>query len=123
MKKIYTDFYHRLVEAVSDEHTRQSLLTVLISCSGTLSEKKIAQLSSSKVTGSSFLNTLGLEEQPRLLAPLVFAMTQVEQLQTLSEEMAAQLNQGTTCTHMHGSILIECFSFFVYSCDHCIVLV
>ena len=97
MKKIYTDFYHRLVEAVSDEHTRQSLLTVLISCSGTLSEKKIAQLSSSKVTGSSFLNTLGLEEQPRLLAPLVFAMTQVEQLQTLSEEMAPQLNQGTTC--------------------------
>ena len=61
LKEVYTDFYHRLVEAVSDEHTCQSLLTQL-SSSALISEEKIAQLTSSKVTGSSFLKTLGLEE-------------------------------------------------------------
>ena len=97
LKKIYTDFYHRLVEAVSDEHTCQSLLTQL-SSSALISEKKIAQLS--VVTGSSFLKTLGLEEEPHLLVPLVSAMSQVEQLQTLAGEMTAQLKQGTYI-HMH----------------------
>ena len=106
---MYTDFYHHLVEAVSDDHTCLSLLTQLGSGSGLISKEKIAQLSSSKVTGSSFLKTLGLEEEPHLLVPLVSAMSQVEQLQTLAEEMAAQLKQGT-CTYMHGSILIECFT-------------
>ena len=91
---IYTNFYHRLVEAVSDEHTCQSLLTQLNS-SALISEEKIAQLSSSKVTGSSFLKTLGLEEDPHLLVPLVSAMSRVEQMQTLAEKMSAMMNQGT----------------------------
>ena len=68
---VYTDFYQRLVDAVSDEHTCQSLLTQLRSSSALISEEKIAQLSSSKVTGSSFLKTLGLEEEPHVLVPLV----------------------------------------------------
>ena len=118
LKKIYTDFYHRLVEVVSDEHTCQSLLTQLSSGSALISIEKMAQLSSSKITGSSFLKTLGLEEEPHLLVPLVSAMSQVEQLQTLSEEMGAKLKQGTTCTHMHDSILIECFTFCRY-CSRC----
>ena len=90
---MYTDFYHRLVEAVSDEHTCQSLLTQL-SSSALISEEKIAQLTSSKVTGSSFLKTLGLEEEPHLLVPLVSAMSGVEQLQTLAGEVSAMLKQG-----------------------------
>ena len=97
---IYTDFYHRLVVAVSDEHTCQSLLTQL-SSPALISEKKIAQLISSKITGSSFLKTLGLEEEPHLLVPLVSAMSGVEQLQTLAENMSAVLRskQGTYCTY------------------------
>ena len=51
--------------------------------------EKIAQLISSKATGSSFLKTLGLEEEPHLLVPLVSAMSRVKQLQTLAEEMSA----------------------------------
>ena len=90
LKEVYTDFYHRLVEAVSDEHTCQSLLTQLSSTT-LISKEKIARLSSSKVTGSSFLNTLGLEEEPHILVPLVSAMSQVEQLQTLAREMNSNL--------------------------------
>ena len=90
LKEVYTDFYHRLVEAVSDEHTCQSLLTQF-SSSALISDEKISQLSSSKVTGSSFLKTLGLEEEPHLLVPLISAMSQVEQLQTLAEEMNSNL--------------------------------
>ena len=102
LKEVYTDFYHRLVEAVSDEHTCQSLLTQL-SSSALISEEKIAQLTSSKVTGSSFLKTLGLEEEPHLLVPLVSAMSGVEQLQILAEKMDIKLHtrQGmyfSTCS-------------------------
>ena len=61
----------------------------------------MAQLSSSDVTGSLFLKTLGLEEEPHLLVPLVSAMSQVEQLQTLAEKMTAELKKGTlTCIKM-----------------------
>ena len=93
---MYTDFYHHLVEAVSDAHTCQPLLNQL-SYPALISEEKITQLTSSKVTGSSFLKTLGLEEEPRLLVPLVIAMLGVKQLQTLAEEMSALLRskQGT----------------------------
>ena len=105
LKKIYTDFYHGLVEAVSDEHTCHSLLTQL-SYSALISDEKIAQLSSSNVTGSSFLKTLGLEEEPHLLVPLVSAMSQVEQMQTLAEEVNSALRskQGTCMTYTCGCI-------------------
>ena len=86
MKEIYTEFYHPLVEAVSVEHTCQSILTQL-SSSARISEEKVAQLISSKVTGSSFLKALGLEEKPHLLVPIVSAMSRVEQLQELTENV------------------------------------
>ena len=88
-----------MVEAVSDEHTCQSLLTQF-SSSALISEEKIARLSSSKGTGSSFLNTLGLEEEAHLLVPLVNAMSRVEQIQTLAEKMTTAMKpkQGI---HMH----------------------
>ena len=90
----------RLVEAVSNEHTCQYLLTQL-SSPALISEEKIAQLTSSKVTGSSFLKTLGLEEEPHLLVPLVSAMSRVEQIQTLAEKMSAMMNQGTIIYSMY----------------------
>ena len=88
-----------MVEGVSDERTCQSLLTQF-SSSALISEEKIAQLSSSKVTGSSFLKTLGLEEEPHILVPLVNAMSRVEQMQTLAENMSTAMKpkQGI---HMH----------------------
>ena len=53
-------------------------------------------MTSSKVTGSSFLKTLGLEEEPHLLVPLVSAMSGVEKLLTLTGEMTdtLRLKQG-----------------------------
>ena len=93
---MYADFYHRLVETVSDEHTCQSLLTQL-SYPALISEEKITQLTPSRASGRSFLKTLGLEEEPHLLVPLVIAMSGVKQLQTLAGEMSAVLisKQGT----------------------------
>ena len=63
-------------------------------------------MASSKVTGSSFLKTLGLEEEPHLLVPLVSAMSGVEQLQTLAENMSSVLRpkQGTIL-YMHVPLL------------------
>ena len=60
-------------------------------------------MTSSKVTGSSFLKTLGLEEEPHLLVPLVSAMSGVEQLQTLAGEMTAVMRskQGTCTINAH----------------------
>ena len=115
LKEIYTDSYHLLVEAVSDEHTCQSLLTRLGS-SALISEKK-AQLTSSKVTGSSFLKTLGLEEEPHLLVPLVSAMSGVEQLQTLAEKMSNTLKskQLGTC--------INCSAYLMWSIGRFVTLI
>ena len=48
-------------------------------------------------SGRSFLETLGLEKEPRVLVPLVNAMSGIEQLQTLAEEMffVMRSKQGT----------------------------
>ena len=108
LKEVYGAYYHQMVGAVSDEQVCQSLVDQL-RLSAVIPDEKIAQLSSSKVTGSSFLKTLGLEEETHLLVPLVSAMSRVEQLQTLAKEMTTVLKQGT-CTHMHGSMLIACFT-------------
>ena len=106
LKEVYTCFYHRLVEAVSDEHTCQSLLS-----SSALISENIAQLTSSKVTGSSFLKTLGLEEEPHLLVPLVSAMSGVEQLQTLAGEISATMrsNQGMAILCLCISVYLNAF--------------
>ena len=92
VKQVYTEFYHQLVEAVSDPLTCQSLTAQLHSTT-LISREKIAQLSSSQTSGSGFLEVLGVEEEPHLLTVLMKKMVGVEQLQTLAEQMTAQLSE------------------------------
>ena len=91
VKQVYTEFYHQLVEAVSDPLTCQSLTAQLHSTT-LISREKIAQLSSGQTSGSGFLEVLGVEE-PHLLIVLMEKMARVEQLQTLAEQMTARLNE------------------------------
>ena len=65
VKQVYTEFYHVLVDAVSDPLTCQSLTaqlhpTILISL------EKITQLSSGQTSRSEFLKVLVAEEEPHL---------------------------------------------------------
>ena len=93
LKQVYTDFYHQLVDAVSDPHTCQSLTTQLKSTT-LMSQEKIAQLSSGQDTGGQYLRTLGLEEEPQLLTVLMEKMAGMEQLQKLVEQMSTCLTES-----------------------------
>ena len=86
VKQVYTEFYHQLVDAVSDPLTCQSLAAQLHS---TISQEKIAQLSSGQTSGSEFLKVLGVEEEPHLLTVLMEKKAEAKQLQTLAELMTA----------------------------------
>ena len=96
LKEVYSTFYHQLVGAISDEQVCQSLSTQLRS-SAVIPEEKISQLISSRASGSSFLNILGVEEKSYVIAVLIKSMSAVEQLQTLASEMNDLLRskQGT----------------------------
>ena len=86
LKEVYSAFYHQLVDAISDEQVCQSL-SIQLRLSAVIPEEKISQLISSRASGSSFLNILGVEEQSDLVAVLIKSMSAVEQLQTLAREM------------------------------------
>ena len=93
LKQVYTDFYHQLVEAVSDPLTCQSLTAQLHSTT-LISQEKIAQLSSGQDTGGRYLRVLGLEEEPELLIVLMEKMAGMEQLQKLVEQMSTCLTES-----------------------------
>ena len=92
VKQVYTEFYHQLVEAVSDPHTCQSLAAQLHSTT-LISQEKITQLSSGQTSGSEFLKVLGVEEEPHLLTVLMEKMGGMEQLQKLAEQMTVRLRK------------------------------
>ena len=91
LKQVYIEFYHQLVDAVSDPLTCQSLIAELHPTT-LISQEKITQLSSGQHTGSSFLKVLGVEEDPQLLTVLMEKMANVEQLQTLWKSMSTRLS-------------------------------
>ena len=107
MKQVYTEFYHQLVDAVSDPLTCQSLTAQLHSTT-LISQEKIAQLSSGQTSGSEFLKVLGVEEEPHLLTVLMEKMAGVKQLQTLAEPMNARLNE------LQGIIVFDCLCLCVH---------
>ena len=102
LKQIYTEFYDKLVDALSDKEAYGSLIPHFLS-TDLIPEEKKALLSSSQASGSFLLKHLGIEEKPQLLKVLMDKMTEVKQFQTLAEEMftrLAELKQGTdVCTY------------------------
>ena len=101
VKLVYTEFYHQLVEAVSDPHTCQSLTAQLRSTTW-ISQEKIAELSHGGITGSDLLNVLGVAKEPHLLTVLIEKMAGVKQLQRLAELMSARL-----CEVKQGACLLQ----------------
>ena len=93
LKQVYTQFYHQLVDAVSDPHTCQSL-TAQLHPTPLISQEKIAQLSSRQDTGGQYLRVLGLEDEPLLLAVLLEKMEEVKPLQELAKQMSASLTES-----------------------------
>ena len=95
--KVYKDFYHQLVDVLSDCNTHRSIVSQLCSKS-VMSEKMAAQTTSTQERGRSLLKALGLEEKPHKLRELITVMMEVEKAKSLAEEMTAQLSkseQGT----------------------------
>ena len=111
LKQLYTEFYHQLVEAVSDPDTCHSLTTQLHSTS-LLSEEKKAMLSSSVASGRSFLNVLGVEEEPHLVTVLMEKMSAVKELQTLSEDMSDWLNGSKQGIAALVCVLVMCLYYW-----------
>ena len=68
---------------------------------------KIAQLTSSQASGSSFLTIIGLEENCQFLSPILVAMREIEELQTLAEEILAALSKRGTILSNLLSILLH----------------
>ena len=93
MKQVYAQFYHQLVDAVSDPHTCQSLTAQLHPIT-LISQEKIAQLSSRQDTGGQYLRVLGLEDEPLLLAVLLEKMEEVKPLQELAKQMSTSLTES-----------------------------
>ena len=119
VKQVYTEFYHQLVDAVSDPLTCQSF-TAQLHPTTLISQEKIAQLSSGQTSVSEFLKVLGVEEEPHLLTVLMEKMVGVEQLQTLAEQMTARLSelwQGMYLAH-YVCVCVLC----VCACMHVLVL-
>ena len=111
VKQVYTEFYHQLVDAVSDPLTCQSL-TAQIHPITLISQEKIAQLSAGQTSGSKFLKVLGVEEEPLLLTVLMEKMAGVKQLQKLAEQMTTRLSEL-----QHGMTL-QCVCVCVRACVH-----
>ena len=115
MKQVYTQFYHQLVDAVSDPHTCQSL-TAQLHPTPLIPQEKIAQLSSRQDTGGQYLRVLGLEDEPLLLAVLLEKMEEVKPLQELAKQMSTSLTeskQGTVVLHFSLCVCV-CVCLFVY---------
>ena len=97
-KKVYGEFYHQLVDVLSDGDTHRSVVSGLHKRS-VISEKVWAeQMTSTQERGRSLLTVLSLEEKPHKLKELITVMMEVEKVKSLAEEMTAQLNkseQGT----------------------------
>ena len=112
LKQVYTEFYHQLVDAVTDPLTCQSL-TAQLHPTTLISQEKIAELTSSQACGGLYLKVLGVEEEPQLLSVLLEKMTEMKQLRKLVEPISARLSelkQGVcVCVLCFVCVCVLCF--------------
>ena len=100
---MYGEFYHQLVDVLSDGDTHRSIVSELHKRS-VISEKVWAAQMTSTVQerGRSLLTVLGLEKKPHKLRELITVMMEVEKMKSLAEEMTTQLiksEQGNLYAH------------------------
>ena len=91
---MYREFYHQLVDVLSDGDTHHSIVSNLHKRS-VISEKVWTTQMTSTVQkrGRSLLTVLSLEEKPHKLRELITVMMEVEKVKSLAEEMTAQLSK------------------------------
>ena len=91
---VYGEFYHQLVDVLSDGETHHPIVSHLHKRS-VISEKVQAtqMTSTAQERGRSLLTVLGLEEKPHKLRELITVMMEVEKTKSLAEEMTAQLSK------------------------------
>ena len=90
---VYEDSFSKLIEALSDDQAYTSFVGQLYSSSLDM-EAQMNSKQQPKARACNLLMALGVEEEPQLLTELITAMKEVEELQPLAEEMAAQLNKA-----------------------------
>ena len=115
MKQVYTQFYHQLVDAVSDPHTCQSLTAQLHPIT-LISQEKIAQLSSGQNTGGQYLRVLGLEDEPLLLAVLLEKMEEMKPLRELAKQMSASLTESKQGIVLYFLFVCVCLCVCLCTC-------
>ena len=96
LQKVYQDFYHQLVDVLSDRDTHHSIVSKLHTRAVISQEVMLAQISSTAGSdrGSSLLTVLGLDDKPHKLRELITAMVEEEKVHPLAEEMAALLSKS-----------------------------
>ena len=91
---MYGEFYHQLVDVLSDSDTHRSIVSHLHKRSVISEEMQAAQMNSTtQERGRSLLTLLGLEEKPQKLRELITVMMEVEMVKSLAQEMTAQLSK------------------------------
>ena len=105
---MYGEFYHQLVDILSDGDTHHSIVSDLHKRSVISEKVQAAQMTSTQERGRSLLTVLDLEEKPYKLRELITVMMEVENVRSLAEEMTAQLSEPeqlgislTLCVCMH----------------------
>ena len=102
---MYGEFYHKLVDVLSDDDTHRSIVSHLSKRSVISAKVWAKQMILTQDRGSSLLTVLDLEKKPHKLRELISVMMEVEKVKSLAEEMTAQLskseqgNSHTVCVH------------------------
>ena len=93
LKKVYHEFYHQLVDVLSDCNTHHSIVSKLHTKALISQEVMVAQMSSTAGSdrGSSLLAVL---DKPHKLRGLITAMMEEEIVRPLAEEMTALLSKS-----------------------------
>ena len=111
---IYGEFYHQLVDVLSDSDTHRSIVSHLHKRSVISEKVQAAQMTSPvQERGRSLLTALCLEEKPHKLKELITVMMEVEKVKSLTEKMTAQLikyeqgNPHTVCVCLQVTFAIH----------------
>ena len=88
LKKVYHEFHHQLVDALSDHNIHHSIVSKLYTRAVLSQETMEAQMSTK--SSSSLLTVL---DKPYKLSGLITAMMEEEMVRPLAEEMAALLSK------------------------------
>ena len=107
LRSLYNDFFARLIESLCDDQTHSSLVHQLASLSLISETDKETQLSSAaqdpRQRAVSLLVLLNIEEKPQHLIDLIRAMSNIDKMKSLVDEMTAEYKamEGPPAQHIY----------------------